>query len=193
MTFGESGDSDSGESSCLESDEKKPKQSVPGEGAWSKREKRKALIAQKDSEIFDRGGGESSSKKQKKMRRDTMENSLVTILESLEGYDVTIDLKDDTRVTGKIESVDKGMNVVLERKVGSQTPSTSSSSSLASLSSSDIDNETTEKVEIKGASIFLVHMPSGLDIYDHVEKHRNTKEKRERSRSLRKKTLTAQA
>ena len=123
-----------------------------------------------------------------------MENSLAIILESLRGYEVTIDWKNDITVKGRIESVDKGMNVILEN--ADDSPSSSSS---ASLSSGKEDDETatketqTQTTEIKGTSIYLVHMPSGLDISSHVEKYRFVKEKEKKSRSMKTKSLTAQA
>ena len=188
-----SGSSEESESTP-EPGEKKPKQSAPGEGNWSKREKRKAAIQQKDAEIYEQGqGSESWSKKRKRIHKDPMENSLAVILESLKGYEVTIDLKNDSTVTGKIESVDKGMNVILESVIDSPPSSTSSSSSSSSSCFSQRGNETIERTEIKGTSIFLVHMPSGLDINSHVEKHRNSKEKEKKARSIKTKSLTAQA
>lgn len=170
--------------------------SAPGEGAWSRREARKAAIALKDSEIYEQGAGDGEAwkKKRKRAHRDPMENSLAMILESLRGYEVTIDLKNDITVKGRIESVDKGMNVILEN--ADDSPSSSSS---ASFSSGKEDDETatketqTQTTEIKGTSIYLVHMPSGLDISSHVEKYRFVKEKEKKSRSMKTKSLTAQA
>jgi small nuclear ribonucleoprotein (snRNP)-like protein len=168
--------------------------SAPGEGAWSKRERRKATIAMKDSKIFSQGAGDGESwkKKRKRVYKDPMENSLAIILESLRGYEVTIDLKNDSTVKGRIESVDKGMNVILENfeHSSSASPVTTHVTENEGVEAPQTQTQTTE---IKGTSIYLVHMPSGLDISSHVEKYRHVKDKEKKARSMKAKGLTAQA
>ena len=156
---------------------KRQKKTAPGEGAWSKREKRKIQIAEKNAQIYEMEPGRHT---RKQIHKDPMDSSLATILESLKGYRITVDLKNDETVVGKLESVDKDMNIVLEKTMDSNENG----------STNILDNGT---VEIKGSSIFLVHMPSGLDIRSHVEKFKMRKEAEIESRKRKAKSLTAQA
>lgn len=46
-------------------------------------------------------------------RSSRLEKSLAILLKSLSGVRVTVELKNDTEVTGVVDEVDDGMNVIL--------------------------------------------------------------------------------
>ena len=165
------------------------KVSAPGQGKWAQRELRKAQIAMKDAQIEDEGADNWKRKKKKNLFKDPMDMSLAMILESLMGYEVTIDLKNDSTVRGKLESVDKNMNLVLENAVESNNNTTNTGTS----TSTSTPEAPLEMVEIKGNNIYLVHMPAGLDVSSHVERYRRQKEAAKKARASKTKTLTAQA
>jgi small nuclear ribonucleoprotein (snRNP)-like protein len=169
-----------------ETEAEKTKKSAPGQGQWAQRELRKAQIAMKDAQIEDEGA-DNWKRKKKKLFKDPMDMSLAMILESLTGYEVTIDLKNDSTVRGKLNSVDKNMNLVLENAVESKN-NTNSTRTTTSTPEAPL-----EMVEIKGNNIYLVHMPAGLDVSSHVERYRKQKEAARKARASKTKTLTAQA
>ena len=155
------------------------KASAPGQGQLSQREKRKAEIYLKDKELERDQEGKVIWKK-KARRKNPMENSLALILESLQNYDVKIDLKDGSVVSGKIESVDPMMNLVLVKAIMT-SPGSPGTQTLTHL----------ESMELKGASIYLVHMPAGMNISAHVQRHKKSKEDARKRHEV-KKSLTAQ-
>jgi small nuclear ribonucleoprotein (snRNP)-like protein len=169
-----------------ETEAERTKKSAPGQGQWAQRELRKAQIAMKDAQIEDEGA-DNWKRKKKKLFKDPMDMSLAMILESLTGYEVTIDLKNDSTVRGKLNSVDKNMNLVLENAVESKN-NTNSTRTTTSTPEAPL-----EMVEIKGNNIYLVHMPAGLDVSSHVERYRKQKEAARKARASKTKTLTAQA
>ena len=153
------------------------KVSAPGHGQWSQREKRKAEILLKDKELERDHEGKVIWKK-KARRKNPMEKSLALILEALQNHSVKIDLKDGSVVSGKIESVDPKMNLVL---VDVSMTSPTAHGTQVQL----------ETMELKGASIYLVHLPTGINVTALVEHHKKSKEDARKRHEV-KKSLTAQ-
>ena len=108
------------------------------------------------------GAGEKNNKrraKKKKVKRHRSERTLFPLLESLVGMRVCVELKNDTRVVGKLEEVRfPTMNLVFEEATLEQPVYTSAGTV-------EIEARTpTDAVHVSGRLIRYVHIPDGVNV-----------------------------
>ena len=105
-----------------------------------------------------------TKKKRKKVKRHRSEWTLFPLLESLLGMEVSVELKNDVRVTGKLEEIRfPTMNLIFEEATLEQP--------IYTPTGVDVESRTpTDAVHICGRLIRYVHIPDGINIIKLVRR-----------------------
>ncbi len=123
------------------------------------REKTKTNEEEEEEEEQEQDKNNKGRAKKKKVKRHRSERTLFPLLESLVGMRVCVELKNDTRVVGKLEEVRfPTMNLVFEEATLEQPVYTSAGTV-------EIEARTpTDAVHVSGRLIRYVHIPDGVNV-----------------------------
>ncbi len=99
----------------------------------------------------------------KKRNRPIIQKSLSVVLASLQGHNLEIELKNDKKVLGMIETVGHGMDIQLrDVKIESEVD----------------ESELSESMLILGENIRFIHIPPTIQITSHLSKYMQQVDKR---------------